>query len=125
MGLQERFAGVDQRKDDIDNMDNIDIIMEMKRLADRYATPAAWGDFEMTDKAKGVLTEVNNSRTRQLPFKWDHLEGVTFKTGFVKVDDDTPMMTEEDHKIMIAMVRIHTEQACVLPGAKSLGLARL
>ena len=64
----------------------------------------------MTDAAKRTLIGINESRTRQAHFRWDHLEGKVFKAGFIRVTDETPIMSELDSKILFSMLARHSEQ---------------
>ena len=110
MGLQELLAGVESKRDEIVCMDETQLMEAMSGLINRHAHPAYWQDFEMTDAAKWVLTGINASRTKQAHFRWDHLEGKVFKAGFIRVTDETPIMSELDSKILFSMVVRHSEQ---------------
>ena len=110
MGLHELSAGVEGIRDDIISMNETQLMTAMCGLIDRHTYPACWHDFEMTDAAKRTLIGINESRTRQAHFRWDHLEGKVFKAGFVRVTDDMPIMSELDSKILFSMVVRHSEQ---------------
>ncbi len=89
-------------------MNGVEIIADMKDLTELYQRPVSWQPFRMTTRAEEALLETNRQRTKQHPFNWDHLVGVEFNAGFIKVTPETPIMTEKDHKILLALIFRHT-----------------
>ena len=61
-----------------------------------------------------MLEENNAKRIKHHPFKREHLTDKEWKAGFVQVDENTPIMTEKDARILVALILRHAENVAKL-----------
>ena len=100
-GLMELNAGV---VSEYNALSDEELFRRMHELVDRFRAPSTWRPFSMSQRAVDALTGVNAARSRKPPFSWDHLPPV-FDACFVRfVAGQSPVMTKEDTKRMLAML---------------------
>ena len=109
MGMQELLAGIPDRAAEIEAMNPTELMDSMVSLVGKHANPLTWVDFSLTPKAEANIKWLNDARSRKLPFDYAHLKDITWKASFIKVDESTPVMTETDSKVLMAMVKKHAE----------------
>ena len=104
IGLQEAYAGISVEKAaEIQNMSREEVRTSMMELTSTHATPADWQrDFSITTRAIEQLEWVNSTRWK--PFRWGFLEGKTWPAGFVKVTEETPMISENGIKTLCQLL---------------------
>ncbi len=110
MGVQELLSGVPEDKDRILSMNEEQLMKEMTQRVQGHSCPASWSPFTVTDRAIAKLQEINATRTKQHHFQWQHLVGKEFRANFVRVTDETPVMSEKESKIVLAMITLHAQQ---------------
>ena len=106
LDLQEAYAGIDEEMAaEIQDMSREEVLAAMVALTSKHSIHGEWQqDFSITPRAISHLEWVNANRTKQVPFQWEGLVGKTWRAGFVKVDETTPIMSEEDIRFLYALI---------------------
>ena len=75
---------------------------KLTEFAARHTVPSAFQTFQLTDSIKSWVLSENAKRTKQHPWKFDHLLN-GFQGTKMQYRDDLPIMTVADTQIFVAM----------------------
>ena len=101
--------------EEFENMEALSLETRMYSLVRAHAIPVKFERIEMSDSIRSWYTQQNESRSRKLPWSWEHLDAHGITGSFLKYEEGaTPIMTEDDAKRMLAMVKVRFERICKL-----------
>ena len=82
------------------------LLEEMYGIVKRHAVPvAAFRKFPLAAAIVERVGSINKMRTAKPHFKIDHLvQAGGFEGTFVQVNEDVPILTVEDSKLLVAMI---------------------
>ena len=86
-----------------------DLTAEIVSFVKRAAAPSNFALHKLTDKVRKHIHEQNSSRTKKHPWSYEHIKD-GYNGAFVRVTKDTPIMTEEDTKKMLAAIKVHSDR---------------
>ena len=88
------------------------LLEEMYSLAKRHAVPvAAFHKLPLATAIVERVGSINKMRTARPHFKIDHLvQAGGFEGTFVQVNEDVPILTVEDSKLLVAMICKQVQQ---------------
>ena len=83
--------------------------LRLTQMAAKYAIPAIFVDQQLTPAMRDYVLEENRKRTKQHPWRFDHLEG-GFKGAQMAWRDDLPILSIRDTKIFLALCKSALER---------------
>ena len=88
------------------------LLEEMYSLVKRHAVPvAAFRKLPLAAAIMDRVGSINTMRTKKPQFKIDHLvQAGGFEGTFVQVNEDVPILTVEDSKLLVAMICKQVQQ---------------